>query len=156
MKKSVYRLLVLVFGAITFGIIYNQLYPNGIKWQLYFPASIFGSENEIAIISADSALFFFQQGRAGFIDCRSKEDFELDHIVSAIHIPLNLLWNDIQPDLPSSKNIWILYDYEGSLDELSLASSNLTKNGITDVRVLFGGYVSWLEKNYPTELGEYF
>jgi len=156
MVKSINRILIVVFGAIIFGIIYNQFHPNGIKWQLYFPGNINGSENNAAIISADSALVLLQKGTAGFIDCRPKEDFGLDHILNAYHIPLNILWNDTKPDLPSTKSIWILYDYEGKLDELRLASSILKKNGVKNVHVLFGGYISWLEKNYPTELGETF
>jgi rhodanese-related sulfurtransferase len=154
--KSFYRIVAIFLFSFIIGLIYNQLVPAGIKWQLLVPLHLIDTENDVAIISADSVFVLMQYRDVGFIDCRSTQDYELDHIIHAHNMTITkILSNEILPNI-SEKEIWILYDNDGKTEELRIAANSLSRNGIKNLFILFGGYISWLEKNYPTELGETF
>jgi rhodanese-related sulfurtransferase len=152
--QSFSRILIIFLFSFTIGLIYNQFVPTGIKWQLLVPSNFIDTENNIPILSADSIFVLMQYRDVGFIDCRPNQDFELDHIINAYNISITKLISDEFLPTITEKEIWVLYDNDGNIAELRIAAHSLSQHGSKNIFILFGGYHSWLEKNYPTELGE--
>lgn len=158
MKKSIVRFTIILITAFLLGLIYNQLHPNGIKSKLLFHSSFLTEKdfsNTVQIISADSAFVFFEKPSVKFLDIRVREDYQLDHIPGADHIAFNHLLNGSTAGIsirPGDKVI--IYDQEGKMEQLGLAATSLRQAGYTDLFILFGGYLSWLEKGFIIESGE--
>ncbi len=138
---------------MVFGVIYNQYHPNGIHWQFLLPPAVFenpDNSNFINVITPDSAFILIQSETLGILDIRTSEDFQLDHIKGAKNIPLASIFDkDILNELVDSS--YIIYDQDGEYQNLNLAAHNLINCGYKPVYILFGGYLSWLERNYPIE-----
>ena len=152
--KTISRIVIICFVTFAVGFLYNQLYKDGIKRQLLFSPSFLKqskSQNLVKIIIADSAFVLWNGGQTDFIDIRSRDDFHLDHITGAKCIPLNeLLIGGKLPKLEKNR-LLVIYDQEGDLDNLKIATNEILKEKLRTVYILFGGYLSWLEGDYPIE-----
>jgi len=98
------------------------------------------------------------------IDSRSKEDYEVSHIVGAISFPDSLTYQQktsggeiVEPDVMQrmlrergidyGKTI-VVYD-AGQLVDASRVFWALEVYGLKDVKILNSGFESWVEKNFP-------
>ncbi len=154
MKRLLFRLFFICLTALVIGLVYNQIYPNGIKWPMLSPELTSSADHlDITLISADSAFVLWNREEAMFLDIRSREDFALDHIKGAHNIPLEELVRGIVPaDLISGKK-WIIYDEEGDMRNLQISARFLVSKGIHPAYILFGGFLNWLDRDYPIERG---
>jgi len=156
-RQSFLRISAIVFASLVLGLIYNQLHPNGLHWRFLFsPALSIGNsqENPFTVISADSAFVLISRGDMIIIDTRKPEDFQLDHISGAMNIPLHIFFTasgDI--NLPGDKTLILLYDQEGNIEKLALSASVLNTAEIKHLYILYGGYLSWLNRGFPLEQG---
>jgi len=151
--KTIIRLFLVVILTIVLGVIYNQYHPNGIRWQFLLPPTILenpDNSNFISVITPDSPFILTQSEAIGFLDIRKSEDFQLDHIKGAKNIPLASIFDkEFLNELINTS--YIIYDQDGEYQNLNLAAHNLINCGYKPVYILFGGYLSWLERNYPIE-----
>ncbi len=151
--KTIIRIFLIIIFTIVLGVLYNQYHPNGIRWQFLLPPSIFENPDNakyINVITPDSAFILTQSETVGFLDVRASEDFELDHIKGAENIPIASIFDkEFFDELVDTS--YIVYDQDGEYQNLNLAAHTLINCGYRPVYILFGGYLSWLEKNYPIE-----
>jgi rhodanese-related sulfurtransferase len=81
------------------------------------------------------------------IDVREDNEFDADHIPSAIHLSKGIIERDIEGKYPDLHTAMILYCGGGFRS--ALAADNLQKMGYTDVISMDGGIREWREKKYP-------
>lgn len=84
-----------------------------------------------------------------FIDAREAEDFEAGHIKGAVNMPFYSddyysLLKDIKKDKPL-----VVYCGGTECDLSHLLANELSELGYKNVYVFFGGWVDWLENDYP-------
>lgn len=147
------RMAILGAGTLIIGILINQYNTRGIPWRLLLASvPISHHSNGWTFVSPDSALLLYTQKKALFIDVRDKEDFELDHIGSAVSLPFIEFYK--RPSKFKDWNIdknYILYSFGTTSRHDELAAGQLARSGFRNVFILHGGFGIWLEKNYPVE-----
>ncbi len=141
--------------SLVLGILVNQWHPRGIGIKNLLWNNFFGSEkteSAVQIISVDSAFALLKEPHTAFLDLRSLDDYQLDHIPGAIYVSRNELLRGTGKafSIPKRDKI-IIYDQEGDLNQLKLASQIFARVGFNQIFLLFGGYVQWLEKGMDIE-----
>lgn len=156
-RQSFRRISAIIFASLVLGLIYNQLHPNGLHWRFLFsPALRNGNaqENPFTVISADSAFVLINRGDLIIIDTREAEDFQLDHIGGAMNVPIDIfLTVSDNINLPGDETLILLYDQEGNIEKLALSASVLKIAQKKRLYILYGGYLSWLNRGFPLEQG---
>lgn len=151
------QIFVLISVSIVIGMVFNQFSPRGIPWYRLVPSFFFIHSDisvPVKIISADSAFTLLQEQKGQFIDLRLPADYRLDHIPTALNIPLDtVLSGKADRILPETGTV-ILYDAEGDLESLRRAAGKLRATRFRAMYLLFDGYLGWLEKEYPVNRGE--
>ncbi len=107
---------------------------------------------KIYYISVDSAYTLLKNPGIVFIDIRPADDYQFDHILGAVNLPMFKLIRESLPTGIVSDSL-VIYDEAGNLEQLKLAAGLLAKSGAPSVSILIGGYLHWLEQNYPVESG---
>ena len=154
MIKIFYRVTFIILLSLLLGLVVNQLHSSGIPLNLLLSTSPIekADAGKIYYISVDSALTLLKNPRTVFIDIRSADDFQFDHIRGAINYPLfNLIRKSIPAGIVSDS--LVIYDEAGNLAQLKLAAGILAKAGAPSVSIIINGYLHWLEQNYPVESG---
>jgi len=87
-----------------------------------------------------------------FIDARDEGDFLAGHISNSINIPFDDFDNHEQKleEIPKEKPL-VLYCAGTDCDLSILLGNLLFEKGYKEVYVFFGGWVEWLDANYPVE-----
>ena len=158
MKRSFVRFAIILIAALMLGLIYNNFHPRGIKTNLLFHSGLFTQKEltgTVHIISADSAFLLLAQPSVRFMDLRATEDYKLDHIPGTVHVAFDELLNGNFKEIPIGlEDKLIIYDQEGKMEQLHLAVITLQQAGYTDISILFGGYLNWLEKSFTIANGQ--
>jgi len=152
--NTINKIIVILLSALSAGLLFNQFSANGIKWPMLLPASLLSSgdqENAVHIVSADSLFLWLEEQQVVLIDIRSAEDFQLDHIPGAIHLPFSEIFSRMPEWEKTPPRGWVIYDQEGDMENLNMAASELIRKGYRPVYLLFGGYLSWLDARYPVK-----
>ena len=150
--KYLLRIAIIITASLLIGVIYNQLYPKGIHWQYLFTGSS-ERESSVAIIMADSVFILLSDPGTLVIDTRSLEDYQLDHLPNAQHVPLESLVQQSKSILAGEYTHLIFYDHDGKIEDLHFYMAPLVRQRNLHYYILFGGFMSWLEKGYPVEEG---
>lgn len=154
--KTVFRIILIILFSLLTGIIINQLLPGGVGWRTLVYPALFKTgliNSDIVIISADSAIVLLHDESTVFVDVRPPDDYQIDHIPGAQNIPsADLIRGNFAGSdrLNSGQNV-LLYDQEGDLEQLELLSSFWSSHQEKKVYILFGGYLLWLQNQYPVE-----
>jgi len=108
-------------------------------------------EREFKEISVDEAYkIFISDKNYLFIDVRSKEEYDENHVRGAILIPMTEIRDSLN-EIPQDK-ILIIYCNGTSCERSSISAEILVENGFTQVYRMGGlGILEWIEKNYPVE-----
>ena len=89
------------------------------------------------------------------MDIRPDSDFAVDHIPDALSVPFFTFFHNRSLFQKLNKDsVYLLYDLERNSKNVRLMARRLVKDGFKQTVVLRGGYVEWLDKTYPVELGE--
>ena len=150
--KLLIRSILILICSLLFGIIYNLLYPQGIHWRYLFHGSTINKAS-IGIILADSAHVLLADPHTLIIDTRAEEDYELDHLPGALNFHLETLVEKKDRFRTLDYNNVIFYDQEGKIENLTFFISPLTFNTVSNIYILYGGFLAWLEKGYLVEEG---
>lgn len=151
--KRLSRISLIVASALLLGLLLNLLHPEGIHWKSFIPLNLFDyteKYSSIRMISADSAYALWKIEKTKFIDIRMSEEYELDHIKGAINISIDKVF-ELDPHKFNDASVYVIYDQEGDSDKLTLFASHFSLLTRKTVYMLFGGYFSWLSKQYPIE-----
>ena len=153
---KIQRILIIGFIALVAGVLFNQIHPSGIPLRYLFRPIAADGQSGKGIILADSAYVLWAEGTALFIDTRSGDDFNLDHIPGSMNIPLDQIQPEMMIDLNAHPNNIIVYDQEGNLEKMTFFLSAVDFPGKKQVFMLYGGYFSWLGLGYPMQEGEFY
>lgn len=151
--KRLSRISLIVASAFLLGFIINLLHPEGIHWKSFIPINLFDYAEKyvnVRMISADSAYALWKISGTKFIDIRISEEYELDHIKGAINISMDKVF-ELDPHKLNDAVAYVIYDQEGDSGELTLFARHFSILTKKTVYILFGGYFSWLGKQYPIE-----
>jgi len=104
-------------------------------------------------ISLEEALKLHREGKAIFLDARSKVDYNQGHIKGALSVPaqdFDSVWSEVEPKI-SRQSLIVTY-CDGMACSLSkdLAVA-LIMRGYDNVKVLANGWTKWLKANGPIE-----
>ena len=103
------------------------------------PATIDG----VDFISTEEAEELIENGKAKLtLDVRTPEEYQRGHISGSTLAPLNLLGNHI-PELSKHKND-IVVVYCRTQGRSPMAANMLAQAGFSDVRVMSGGFMMWV------------
>jgi len=87
-----------------------------------------------------------------FIDARDEGDFDAGHITNSVNIPYDDFDNHKQKlDKISKEKPLVIYCAGTECDLSHLLANLLFDKGYKQVYVFFGGWMEWLDANYPTE-----
>ena len=153
--RTAFRIFTVVLIALVVGIAVNQLHRNGIQWRvLILSIPMSGLDKDWNYVSTDSCFSVFLSGEAVFVDTRSRQDFEIDHVPGAISVPFFEFVNDIDRiEAWDKDDVTILYDLERYSKTARLMARQLVKEDFQNVSIMRGGYVEWLDRMYPVERG---
>ena len=102
-------------------------------------------------ITLEQAYKLFNKG-VKFIDARDEADYLAGHISSAVNIPFDDFDNHKKKLKQLSKEKPMVIYCAGTDCDLSILLGNLLfEQGYKQVYVFFGGWLEWLNSNYPTE-----
>jgi rhodanese-related sulfurtransferase len=154
-RRTLFRILTVAFIALAVGVVVNQLHRNGIQWRvLILSIPMSGLDKDWNYVSTDSCFSAFLSGEAVFVDIRSRQDFEIDHVPDAISVPFFDFFNDIDRiETWDKDDVTILYDLERHSKTARLMARQLVKEGFQHVSIMRGGFVEWLDRMYPVEQG---
>jgi len=143
----------ILIASFVIGVAVNQINPHGIPLRLLCMSLSFGShQKDYVETSVDSTLLLFFQGSGLFIDIRSEQDYNIDHIKGAVSIPFFELFRHPEnfPKIDSTSTL-IVYDYHLNSNRAFLSARFLANRGFKNVTVMRGGFIEWLDKGYPVE-----
>lgn len=148
---------MIIIGAVTMviGIVVNQIMAHGIRLPVLFRSLLpcpFTSYTEH--ISADDALKLLNEKQAVFIDVRSLDEFDLDHIEGAVSIPaVDFISNPklIRKYDKDKELTAIIYGAKETEDNAEIIARSLSGKGVKHIKSLKGGFELWLKKDYPVE-----
>ena len=117
---------------------------------MFMTASVLAAE--IKEIKADEVKEMIESKKSDFVivDTQPKEAYDLGHIMGAINFP----WS---PDLktrgklPKDKMLILYCDCEHEEDSTDTATQLMEKWGLTNLRILEGGWAQWKKLSYPIE-----
>ena len=102
-------------------------------------------------ITVEQAYTLFNKG-VKFVDSRDEADYLAGHITNSINIPFDDFDNHKQKlEMLSKEKPMVIY-CSGTDCDLSILLGNLLfEQGYKQVYVFFGGWLEWLNANYPVE-----
>jgi rhodanese-related sulfurtransferase len=142
--------LLIIAAAILLGFAYTFVAKKG-----------FFSKNKQSLTSAlsnpemipfEKAKEYFESHNSVFIDSRHEFEFKLGHIRGAINVPLREINSQSGrlKDIPKDKILIVYCDGADCNSSIELALK-LMELKFTNVKIFFGGWQEWKEKNLPVE-----
>jgi rhodanese-related sulfurtransferase len=103
-------------------------------------------------ILIEQAYKIYNSGIASFVDARIEFDFNQLHIKGAISIPWKKFdeYKSRLDNIPKNRMIVVYCDGRGCDESIEVAEKIIAL-GYSNVKVFYGGWVEWKEKEYPTE-----
>ena len=153
--KTFRRMIIIGVVSLIIGVVVNQILAKGIRLPVLFTSLLpcpFTSYAEH--ISADDALKLLNEKKAVFIDARSLDEFDLDHIEGAVSIPaVDFISNPklIMKYETDKELTAIIYGAKEIEDNAEIIARSLSSKGVKNIKVLQGGFELWLKKDYPVE-----
>jgi sulfur-carrier protein adenylyltransferase/sulfurtransferase len=86
---------------------------------------------------------------ATFVDVRDREEWDVEHIAGAVHVPRGWLESRIERTVPDRSAPVVVYCESGNRS--AFAARTLSELGYEDVRNLTGGIVEWKRRGFPVE-----
>ena len=138
-------------GSVPSGKIQVPRTAPGSPVQITSAAPMGGPSIENARrINRDAAYKLAQQGKAVFIDVRTKESYDKGHIKGALSIPLSQFAQRIN-EFPQDK-LLITYCACSAEQTSGRAVLDLNARGITEAAALTGGWDQWVAAKLPTAI----
>ena len=152
--RIVRRMITIGTAALLAGILVNQIISHGIRLPILLTSIPCPFTKKTEHISAEDALKLLNEKKTVFVDIRSLDEFDMDHIEGAVSIPaVDFISN---PKLLKIYNkdkglTAIVYGAKKIEDNAELMSRSLSAKSVENIRVLDGGFELWIKKDYPVE-----
>lgn len=98
------------------------------------------------VISPTEASSWYAEKKAVIVDVRENDEWKVEHIAGAVHIPLDQL-KDRLPELQSYKDTMVIAQCRGGKRSLK-AMEVLKSAGFSKVYSMDGGLQSWTEQGF--------
>lgn len=152
--KTIRRMAIIGVVTLLFGIIVNQIIAHGIRLPILLTSIPCPFTKKTEHISAEDALKLLHEKQAVFVDIRSLDEYDMDHIEGAVSIPvIELISNPkIIKTYDKDKELTaILYGLKETDDNVELMARSLPMKGVKQIKILDGGFELWSKKDYPVE-----
>ena len=156
-RRLLIEALVVLLAGAGLGLAYGALTEKGI-FQKAIEEQIGETRGGIPpapmMISIEEAERLFHDGAALFVDACSEFDFRLGHIRGAVNLPLKAVTRDAEllPGVLSDSLIVTYCDGQNCNSSIDLAA-RLYASGFQNVRIFFGGWEQWQERQLPSAEG---
>ena len=142
-------LILMIVSLIA--VVFNQLRLNGLSLVRDRPSQ--ADSPTLFNISLDEAIHEFEEGRAIFVDGRSRVRYQNGHIPRALSMPYDSFYERlpaVKGEVSSDGRV-ITYD-EGREFHISVDLAHLLQeSGFKDVRVFRDGWSQWKDAGLPVE-----
>ncbi|MBW2148246.1 MAG: hypothetical protein JRI22_14610 [Deltaproteobacteria bacterium] len=160
-KPKRFKLIIIRAAFITFissalGLIVNLVSPARIPFIYHPPLKITLPGGDARVIGTDEAQAIFREGKAVFIDARSRKDYRNGHISGAFSIP----WNEPDPQLEHFLSIVppvvkvIVYCQGEECTESHVIADILMQMEYRDILIFSEGFPAWKRAGLPVEKGK--
>lgn len=154
MRRTILETLVLAMIALAAAALLNGTRRNPIPMRL--DEAFYKIESNARPIGLRGALGLFEEGRAIFLDARSRESFALGQIDGALNVPADRwadLIDDVLPWIEGQKVV--VYADEIAIDPADdLAGAILARGFSSDsLFVYIGGFEAWRAAGHPVREG---
>jgi rhodanese-related sulfurtransferase len=106
------------------------------------------AKKHVMEISPAEAAAKAQSGEAVIVDVREKDEWDEEHIPTAIHLSRGTIELDIEEEVPDPNAVIICHCGGGGRS--ALAAESLQKMGYKNVRSMAGGFKAWKSAGLPT------
>ena len=106
------------------------------------------AKKRVTEISPVEAAAKAKSGEAVIIDVRDKDEWDDEHISSAVHLSRGTIELDIEEKVPDPNTVIICHCGGGGRS--ALAAQSLQKMGYKNVRSMAGGLKAWKAAGLPT------
>ena len=113
-----------------------------------FEELVADAKKNITEISPADAAAKSQSGEAVIVDVREKDEWDEEHIATAMHLSRGTIELDIEEAVPDLNALIICHCGGGGRS--ALAAESLQKMGYRNVRSLAGGFKAWKAAGLPT------
>lgn len=113
-----------------------------------FRKLVSGAKKNITEISPQDAAAESKSREAVIVDVREKDEWDEEHIPSAIHLSRGTIELDIEDKVPDPNAMIICHCGGGGRS--ALAAESLQKMGYKNVRSMAGGFKAWKAASLPT------
>jgi phage shock protein E len=113
-----------------------------------FEKLVSGAKKNITEISPQDAAAESKSREAVIVDVREKDEWDEEHIPSAIHLSRGTIELDIEDKVPDPNAMIICHCGGGGRS--ALAAESLQKMGYKNVRSMAGGFKAWKAASLPT------
>lgn len=144
---------LILLTAVAIGILVNQFRSHWRTAPLPPPVAVSDSAvlSGPKMIDLDTAVQWFENASAIFIDARDRYDFAANHVPGAIHLNVqetDIWMMDIYRSLPQDG--WIIAYGDNVADENArLLAERLTEMGFRNVYYLASGWQGWMARGLP-------
>lgn len=152
--KTIRRMIVIGVVTLLVGVIVNQIIAHGIRLPILLTSIPCSFTKKTEHISAEDALKLLNEKQAVFVDIRSLDEYDMDHIERAVSIPvIELISNPkIIKTYDKDKELTvILYGAKEIDDNIELMARSLSMQGVKQIKILGGSFELWSKKDYPVE-----
>jgi rhodanese-related sulfurtransferase len=140
-----------MLSALPLAYIYNLLNPNGIHPALLSVKAL-NTTTEAKLISVELAFPEILSNELIPVDVRSKEEFDIDHLPTAISLPYQDFIRSPDIALQLDRNMpYVLYCFDPDCFEAKTILQYLQSNGYQNIAILQEGMSGWLEYGFPVE-----
>jgi len=147
-KRHVLQIMIICIIAIISGLLYNFMSPEGIPLVYHPPQMESG-----ALLTSEQAYQLYRNGRALFIDARSADEYNENHISNAFSLPINSSRDELNTLIePLSKDrLIVVYCSNPGCNSSRRLAGLLSYLGFKRVFIYLPGLEEWRSKSYPTE-----
>ena len=151
MRRELTKALLVMFLTLPLAYIYNLLNPNGIHPALLTVDGLH-TPTEAKFISVELAFPEILSNELIPVDVRTKEEFDIDHLPSAISLPYQDFIRSPEIALQLDRNMpYVLYCFDPDCYEAKTILQYLQSNGYENIAILQEGMSGWLEYGFPVE-----
>jgi len=148
---------VILGVAVLCAVAANMLRAHGLPWRASWSPEAVAAHyaQDVRTISLDDAWELFQGGDAVFLDARTPDVFDAEHIPGALNIvPEEASVYADEVRLLAAQGMTLITYCDGLECPLGSAlARELKSHGVSSVRVMVEGWAAWTDAGYPVEGG---
>jgi rhodanese-related sulfurtransferase len=161
-KKIQIQAVIVLFGSLTAGLMFNGFSPDGISLLAsgrpstasasagtQSPDEILEKANRT--LSLAEAYVLFEAGAAVFIDARPPSFYQAEHIKNAKHIYYKTAGLNPELDRMNKNDPYVVYCKGPNCNQAQLVINTMQKAGFTKVFLYPGGMQEWRLAQYPMD-----